>query len=229
MAHYHHKMRPFDVPLLRHITALCILPAPSAMKTRCPQRGVFTVCSSRCLSPSPGYSSYPQTRSVSSAFSNDQGQGLCGPEQRLLNKLYDGLVGGQRASLAESITLIESQHPRKKELAQVLLQRVLAHKKEQESLNGGKPVAFRVGVWSEFQWLLNWEGFIYHRAQLGLNPSGNLPYIFKVKVCFGMCILWLWPHIVLLFVNFGRIVNSQVCPAPRVQGSHPSSRWWGKC
>lgn len=74
-------------------------------------------------------------------------QDLSGPEQRLLNKLYDGLVGGQRASLAESITLVETQHPRKKELAQVLLQRVLAYRREQEGRNGGKPVAFRVGVW----------------------------------------------------------------------------------
>lgn len=73
---------------------------------------------------------------------------MCGAEQRLLNRLYRGLVGGQRASLAESITLVETQHPRKKELAQVLLQRVLAHREEQERENGGKPVAFRVGVCS---------------------------------------------------------------------------------
>ncbi|RVE76092.1 hypothetical protein OJAV_G00005330 [Oryzias javanicus] len=52
----------------------------------------------------------------------------------------------QRASLAESITLVETQHSRKKELAQVLLQRVLAYRREQESRNGGRPVAFRVGL-----------------------------------------------------------------------------------
>nr|XP_046165434.1 methylmalonic aciduria type A homolog, mitochondrial-like [Oncorhynchus gorbuscha] len=68
------------------------------------------------------------------------------PEQRLLNKLYEGLISGQRACLAESITLVETQHPRKKELAQVLLQRVLAHRKEQEKQNRGKPLAFRVGL-----------------------------------------------------------------------------------
>lgn len=66
-------------------------------------------------------------------------------ENRLLTKLYNGLIGGQRAALAESITLVETQHPRKKELAQVLLQRVLAYRQEQERHNGGKPVAFRVG------------------------------------------------------------------------------------
>lgn len=79
-----------------------------------------------------------------------------------MNKLYNGLVGGQRASLAESITLVETQHPRKKELAQVLLQRVLAYRKEQESQNGGKPVAFRVGVW-----------LIYYNPQFFLASSGN--------------------------------------------------------
>lgn len=103
-----------------------------------------------------------RSRGVSTGFSEHQVQDLCGPEQRLLNKLYDGLVGGQRASLAESITLVETQHPRKKELAQVLLQRVLAYRKEQESQNGGKPVAFRVGVW-----------LIYYNPQFFLASSGN--------------------------------------------------------
>lgn len=80
-----------------------------------------------------------------STAAGQQAEELSGPEQRLLDKLYTGLIGGQRASLAESITLVETQHPRKKELAQVLLQRVLLYRKEQESRNGGRPVAFRVG------------------------------------------------------------------------------------
>lgn len=66
-------------------------------------------------------------------------------ERTVLERLYDGLVRGQRSSLAESITLVETQHPRKKELAQVLLQRVLAYRQERERIAGGKPVAFRVG------------------------------------------------------------------------------------
>lgn len=82
-------------------------------------------------------------------------QDLSGPEQRLLNKLYEGLTGGQRASLAESITLVETQHPRKKELAQVLLQRVLAYRREQESRNGGKPGAFRVGERSQWDFMIS--------------------------------------------------------------------------
>lgn len=88
---------------------------------------------------------FPGPRWVSTAVS-EHIQDLAGPEQRLLNRLYEGLIGGQRASLAESITLVETQHPRKKELAQVLLQRVLAYRREQESNNGGRPLAFRVGL-----------------------------------------------------------------------------------
>lgn len=227
---FHPKMRPFGVSLLRHVAPLHILTTPLAAKTSCLQRGVFTACSSRCLSLSPAHSSCPQTRSASSAFSDDQLQGLRAPEQRLLNKLFEGLVGGQRASLAESITLVESQHPRKKELAQVLLQRVLAYRKKQESQSGGKPVAFRVGMWSGFE--SGGGGFIYYHPQLGLNPSRNLPYPFKVNVCVGMCISKLWPRVVIIllfFVLFCFFVNTQVCQAPRVRGSHPSSRWWGRC
>ncbi|KAL2098366.1 hypothetical protein ACEWY4_007573 [Coilia grayii] len=67
-------------------------------------------------------------------------------EKRALDRLYDGLVKGHRAALAESITLVETQHPRKKELAQVLLQRVLAYRQKQERANGNQPVAFRIGL-----------------------------------------------------------------------------------
>ncbi|XP_067259474.1 methylmalonic aciduria type A protein, mitochondrial [Chanodichthys erythropterus] len=88
-----------------------------------------------------------QTRSVSAETAISQHiSDLTDREKRLLTKLYDGLIGGQRAALAESITLVETQHPRKKELSQVLLQRVLAFRPEQERRNGGKPVAFRVGL-----------------------------------------------------------------------------------
>ncbi|XP_028658558.1 methylmalonic aciduria type A protein, mitochondrial [Erpetoichthys calabaricus] len=67
-------------------------------------------------------------------------------EQRLLSRLYAGLIGGQRASLAECITLVESQHKRKRQLAQALLQHVLTHLKRQEEQNRGEPLAFRVGL-----------------------------------------------------------------------------------
>lgn len=86
-----------------------------------------------------------QRRCVSVTALNHHIADLTDRENRLLTKLYQGLIGGQRAALAESITLVETQHPRKKELAQVLLQRVLAYRQEHERRNGGKPVAFRVG------------------------------------------------------------------------------------
>ncbi|XP_061737181.1 methylmalonic aciduria type A protein, mitochondrial isoform X3 [Nerophis ophidion] len=125
-----HKMRL----LLRHVTST-VVSSPTRPRPLHPglSRGITGghVCH--------------QWRKVSTALSQHI-QDLSGPEERLLNKLYEGLIGGQRASLAESITLVETQHPRKKELAQVLLQRVLAYRKEQERRNGGKPVAFRVGL-----------------------------------------------------------------------------------
>eukprot|EP00064_Thunnus_orientalis_P004314 superscaffoldBa00000390_g4325 len=145
----YHKMGRFSFSLLRHITSLpSSLTVPSATRTCCLHQRVFTGSHPCHQSTVPGHS-YQHRRGVSTALSQHI-QDLSGPEQRLLNKLYEGLIGGQRASLAESITLVETQHPRKKELAQVLLQRVLAYRREQESRNGGKPVAFRVGVWSGF-------------------------------------------------------------------------------
>ncbi|XP_036618155.1 methylmalonic aciduria type A protein, mitochondrial isoform X2 [Trichosurus vulpecula] len=73
-------------------------------------------------------------------------EGLSDKERRFVDKLYTGLIQGQRASLAESITLVESTHSRRRELAQVLLQMVLNYHREQEQLNKGKPLAFRVGA-----------------------------------------------------------------------------------
>lgn len=121
------KMRRLGFSLLRHTSPLPSEMTPLVVRTWCSHRGLRGA------------------RGVHSAALGQHAQELSGPEQRLLDKLYTGLVGGQRASLAESITLVETQHPRKKELAQVLLQRVLLYRKEQESRNRGRPVAFRVG------------------------------------------------------------------------------------
>uniref|UniRef100_A0A2K5PGM6 Metabolism of cobalamin associated A n=1 Tax=Cebus imitator TaxID=2715852 RepID=A0A2K5PGM6_CEBIM len=76
----------------------------------------------------------------------DHTEKLCDKEQRFVDKLYTGLIQGQRACLAEAITLVESTHSRKKELAQVLLQKVLLYHRKQEQSNEGKPLAFRVGL-----------------------------------------------------------------------------------
>ncbi|CAN2388804.1 cobalamin biosynthetic process [Pristimantis euphronides] len=81
-----------------------------------------------------------------SAIQQQEVEPLAGKEQRLLNNIYRGLLNGQRASLAEAITLVESTHFRKRQIAQILLQKVLSHHREQEQLNNGKPLAFRVGL-----------------------------------------------------------------------------------
>ncbi|XP_056345022.1 methylmalonic aciduria type A protein, mitochondrial isoform X2 [Oenanthe melanoleuca] len=80
------------------------------------------------------------------AAPEQQVEGLSDQEQRLLDRLYHGLIQGHRACLAEAITLIESTQSRKKKVAQVLLQKVLSYHREQEKLNQGKPLAFRVGL-----------------------------------------------------------------------------------
>lgn len=76
---------------------------------------------------------------------DQQAEELSDREQRLVDRLYSGLIQGHRACLAESITLVESTQSRKKKIAQVLLQKVLSYHREQEKLNQGKPLAFRVG------------------------------------------------------------------------------------
>ncbi|XP_009873469.1 PREDICTED: methylmalonic aciduria type A protein, mitochondrial [Apaloderma vittatum] len=73
-------------------------------------------------------------------------EALSDREQRLVDRLYSGLIEGHRACLAEAITLVESTQSRKKKVAQVLLQKVLSYHREQEKLNQGKPLAFRVGL-----------------------------------------------------------------------------------
>lgn len=195
-------MRQFGVSLLRHISPLHSPTAPTVTKTSCLHRGVFTTSCSCCQSPSPGHSRCPQSRSAS-GFSEHQAQDLCGPEQRLLNKLYDGLIGGQRASLAESITLIETQHPRKKELAQVLLQRVLAYRKEQESQNGGKPVAFRVGVWSlSLNGLWSGGGGYLLQPQLCLIATGNSLPVSSLKSNHVLVFVRVWSRDINRFISY---------------------------
>ncbi|KAM4809056.1 methylmalonic aciduria type A protein, mitochondrial [Rhinophrynus dorsalis] len=81
-----------------------------------------------------------------SAAARQDAETLTEKEHRLLNNIYTGLIRGQRACLAEAITLVESTHSRKREMAQVLIQKVLSHHREQERLNHGKPLAFRVGL-----------------------------------------------------------------------------------
>uniref|UniRef100_A0A669PC25 Metabolism of cobalamin associated A n=1 Tax=Phasianus colchicus TaxID=9054 RepID=A0A669PC25_PHACC len=94
------------------------------------------MCLSKCLSRELCYQSAPE----------QEAEGLSNREKGLIDRLYNGLVQGHRACLAEAITLIESTQTRKKKVAQVLLQKVLSYHREQEKLNQGKPLAFRVGL-----------------------------------------------------------------------------------
>ncbi|XP_068125906.1 methylmalonic aciduria type A protein, mitochondrial [Hyperolius riggenbachi] len=81
-----------------------------------------------------------------SALTQQEAEPLAEKEERRLNHIYEGLIKGHRACLAEAITLVESTNMRKRQIAQVLLQKVLSHHREQERLNSGKPLAFRVGL-----------------------------------------------------------------------------------
>ncbi len=133
------EMGPTGVfPILHHVAALSCRRSTMALRHSLCKPTVKLCYASLC--PLQHSRSGSTKTALSHHFSD-----LTDKEKRLLTKHYDGLIGGQRAALAESITLVETQHPRKKELAQVLLQRVLAFRQEQEKRNGGNPVAFRVG------------------------------------------------------------------------------------
>ncbi|XP_070553890.1 methylmalonic aciduria type A homolog, mitochondrial-like [Ptychodera flava] len=67
-------------------------------------------------------------------------------DDRLVKKLYQGVVTGKRASLAEAITLVENINPRKRALAERLLTDVLGYLRKKEQHNSGKPISFRAGL-----------------------------------------------------------------------------------
>ncbi|XP_066942687.1 methylmalonic aciduria type A homolog, mitochondrial isoform X1 [Macrobrachium rosenbergii] len=64
----------------------------------------------------------------------------------LVQRLLDGLRSGQRASLAEAITLVETSHPKKKILARHLLTNVLKDAQNSQYLRGHKSFSFRLGL-----------------------------------------------------------------------------------
>lgn len=68
-------------------------------------------------------------------------------EDPVVKRLFAGLVDGKRASLAESITLVESLHHKRKAQAQVLLSKVLQFNKEKfgHKLYGVAEGSFRIG------------------------------------------------------------------------------------
>lgn len=71
------------------------------------------MCLSKCLSRELCHQTAPE----------QEAEELSNREKGLVDRLYNGLVQGHRACLAEAITLIESTQTRKKKVAQVLLQK----------------------------------------------------------------------------------------------------------
>ncbi|XP_065580798.1 methylmalonic aciduria type A protein, mitochondrial-like isoform X2 [Artemia franciscana] len=67
-------------------------------------------------------------------------------EISFVRNLYDGLTKQIRHSLSQSITLVESSHPRKQLQAQLLLSLVLDHQKSLESEKGEIATSFRIGI-----------------------------------------------------------------------------------
>lgn len=69
-------------------------------------------------------------------------------EKSVVDKLFNGLLSSNRACLAQSITLTESTHPRKRLQARLLLRKALQHCKQCQEEN--KTVSFRIGIYSFF-------------------------------------------------------------------------------
>lgn len=63
-----------------------------------------------------------------------------------VQQLFTGLINKNRVCLAESITLIESHHPRKKAQANELLSRVLKYARKNYEEKGQKSLSFRIGL-----------------------------------------------------------------------------------
>nr|XP_048306214.1 methylmalonic aciduria type A protein, mitochondrial isoform X2 [Myodes glareolus] len=138
---YQHLLSSLRVPSPR---LHCVLHSGKHPASRAPSAELLKPSGHHCTKWTL-LSGGPRRALCAQATLKDHTEGLSDKEQRFVDKLYTGLVGRQRACLAEAITLVESTHARKKELAQALLQRVLTHHREQERLNQGKPLTFRVG------------------------------------------------------------------------------------
>ncbi|EDO49609.1 predicted protein [Nematostella vectensis] len=63
----------------------------------------------------------------------------------LVQRIFDGIKAGQRGSLAQGITLVETLHPGKFKQAQILLAKVVKHVKEYPNLPDGRKHSYRIG------------------------------------------------------------------------------------
>lgn len=70
-------------------------------------------------------------------------------DNELVDKLFLGLLSSDRASLARSITLIESSHVVKRAQAGALLLKALQHCKKTTEVNGPASASFRIGMSSD--------------------------------------------------------------------------------
>ncbi|XP_050726279.1 methylmalonic aciduria type A homolog, mitochondrial-like [Eriocheir sinensis] len=64
----------------------------------------------------------------------------------VVQRLLKGLRAGQRSSLAEAITLVETSHPKKKLQAKQLLTRVLQDANDHYATKGPQTLSFRIGL-----------------------------------------------------------------------------------
>ena len=68
-----------------------------------------------------------------------------GKKDRQVDWFLDGLRTGDRAALAEAITLVESTNPEKQKKAQQLLTLILEAEKQKVAKEGPKALSFRIG------------------------------------------------------------------------------------
>ena len=66
--------------------------------------------------------------------------------ERKIHGLFQGIIQGQRGSLAQAITLVETLHPRKYQQAQKLLSKVAKYSKDAPSFSNGQRCSFRIGL-----------------------------------------------------------------------------------
>jgi len=67
-------------------------------------------------------------------------------ESHLIQRLFQGIIRGDRGSLAQAITLVETLHPSKYHQAQKLLARVVKYSKHAPPFSNGRQCSFRIGL-----------------------------------------------------------------------------------
>ena len=88
----------------------------------------------------------PSQEKASCNYSNNSTDTALSPEEeKRVVTLFEGLINGQRAALARSITLVESINVRKTLQAQRLLQLVLEEDRRRKKDNLRKGYTFRIG------------------------------------------------------------------------------------